>query len=625
MNAQIGYLVGLAMEYIQKGDLDGAERLLKQALKIAPRNSEIFRLLGVNYAFKKNIPLALEMLDRSIKIEPKNWLSYSNRGNILRDLKRSDEALACYEKAIALQPGYAEVHNNKGNLLQDLKRNDEALACYEKAIVLQPNYGEAYSNLGNALQNLDLPEMALAAYEKGIEVSGGMGAINLGSYIHCKMKLCNWQEITHLIQRIIDGNFNHLVATTPFHLLPFLDDPQLIKSFAQKYMSLEHPNQTQLGAIGKSLPSDKIRLGYFSPDFRNHPVSFLMAGVIEAHHRSRFEVIAFSMGVDKPDDMRNRLKLSFDKFIDISKKSDIEVAKLARELEVDIAIDLGGMTQDSRPGIFAYRAAPIQIGYIGYLGTMAAEYMDYIIADKIIVPRELQDAYSEKIIYLPSYQANDSVRKISDRVFSREELGLPEKGFVYCCFNNNFKFTPSVFDSWANILRSVEGSVLLLYADSEEVKKNLRIELEGRGVDGSRLVFGGRLPREEYLARYRVADLFLDTSPYNAGTTASDALWSGLPIVTFLGKSFPARMCASLLTAMQLPELIARSQSEYEEIAIDLGRNPDRIKLIKNKLSTNRLSSPLFNTEVFTRNLESAYESAYARFRDGFPPEHIEL
>jgi len=387
-----------------------------------------------------------------------------------------------------------------------------------------------------------------------------------------------------------------------------------------------HPARDDLGLLDKKPQKQKIRIGYFSGDFINHPVSYLMAGVLDGHDHHKFEVFAFSYrrGGEEGSNMRNRILDACDRFIDIgSDVSDKDVAILARELELDIAIDLGGITAHNRPGVFSYRAAPIQISYIGYLGTMGAPYYDYLIADQIIIPTKEQTAYSEKIIYLPSYQANDSRRQISEKIFTRKELGLPEVGFIYCCFNNNYKITPSIFDGWARILTAVEGSSFLMYADSEEVKINLIHEIEARGVDKARIVFVNRVVREDYLARYKVADLFLDTSPYNAGTTASDALWAGLPVLTFLGRSFSARMCASILNAVGLPELVAASQQEYEDLAISIGRDPERIAGLKSKLAENRLTKPLFDTELFTRNLELAYEKVYVRHQAGLSPDHI--
>ena len=321
--------------------------------------------------------------------------------------------------------------------------------------------------------------------------------------------------------------------------------------------------------------------------------------------------------------MRDRLINAFTQFIDVRTKSDQEIAKLARDLEIDIAVDLGGHTSGGRTGIFAYRAAPIQLSYIGYLGTMGIEYYDYLLADKIIIPNGSEHFFKEKIAYLPSYQVNDRKRTISERQFTRRELGLPEKAFVFCCFNNNYKILPSTFDSWMRILNAVEGSVLFLYAENEWSRVNLVNEAGLRGIDSARLIFGGRIPNEEYLARYQVCDLFLDTFPYNAGTTASDALWAGLPVLTRMGQSFASRMAASLLNAVGLPELITNTREEYEALAIELVLNPNKLADIKLKLANNLFTTPLFDTPLFTKNLEAAYIKMYERYQVDLEPDHI--
>jgi protein O-GlcNAc transferase len=622
MHSQISYLMSLAADNIQRGDLDGAERLLRQSLVMAPKNSEALRLLGVTFAFKKDLQEALKTLDRAIKVDPNNWLAHSNRGNVLKDLNQFDAALKSYEKTIALQPNYAEAHNNKGNLFQELKRYQDAVNSYDQAITLQPSYAEAYSNTGNALKKLNLLDLALIAYEKALEL-GEQSGIALSGYLSTKMQLCDWSGIQELLKQVEHGDIPNKERFYPFNLLSICTSPWIIQEITQAYMSLENPAKIDLGSIDKSAANEKIRLGYFSPDFRNHAVSFLIAGLLECHDKEKFELVAFSMGSNESDDMRERLKVNFDQFIDVSSKSDLEAAQLARNMKIDIAIDLGGLTQNSRPKIFSYRAAPIQVGYIGYLGTMASHYFDYIIADEIIIPPELRDAYAEKIIYLPSFQANDPKRKIAERVFTRQDYGIPLHSFVYCCFNNNYKFTPSIVDSWAKILLQVGESAMLLHADSDMVKRNLLAEFMARGVEEARVFFAERMPRAEYLARYRIADLFLDTSPYNAGTTASDALWAGLPVISFLGETFSARMGGSLLNAIGLPELVCNSQNEYEDLAIDLGKNREKLEEMKGKLAKNRLTMPLFDTTLFTRNLESAYEKVYERYQNDLPPIHI--
>jgi predicted O-linked N-acetylglucosamine transferase (SPINDLY family) len=399
----------------------------------------------------------------------------------------------------------------------------------------------------------------------------------------------------------------------------------LHKKSSEIYTQFKYPLNSVLGSILKRPQSQKIRVGYFSADFRHHAVSFLTAELFELHDKNRFEIIAFSFGGDDKSPMRLRLSQAFNQFINVGDMSDLEIAELSRKLQIDIAVDLGGHTQDSRTGIFSYRAAPIQTSYIGYLGTMGVDYYDYLIADETIIPAEMQKFYSEKIVYLPSYQVNDRKRTISKSQFTREELGLPETGFVFCCFNNNYKILPSTFDSWMRILNAVEGSILFLYAENKWSRVNLINEAGLRGIDSARLIFGEHIPVEEYLARYRVCDLFLDTSPYNAGTTASDALWTGLPVLTIVGRSFASRVAASLLNAIGLPELITNTQEEYEDLAIELALNPNKLADIKLKLANNRFTTPLFDTPLFTKNLESAYINMYERYHSDLEPDHISI
>jgi predicted O-linked N-acetylglucosamine transferase (SPINDLY family) len=348
-----------------------------------------------------------------------------------------------------------------------------------------------------------------------------------------------------------------------------------------------------------------------------------MADVIETHDRTRFDVRAFSFGPDTRDAMRLRMEAAFESFIDVRDRSDREIAALARELELDIAVDLGGFSDGGRPGLFALRAAPLQVGYLGYLGTMGADFMDYLFADASIIGQKDWKHYAEKIIYLPCYQANDSKRPVPQRRPSREELGLPATAFVFCCFNATYKISPVTFDSWMRILKRARGSVLFLLAESETARDNLREAARTRGVEPDRLVFAGKVPVAEYLARYAVADLFLDTLPYNAGTTASDALWTGLPVLTRIGQSFAARVAASLLNAVGLPELITTTADQYESVAVELARCPDRLARIREKLRAHQLTTPLFDAALCTRNIELAYTNIYERHLMGRKPDHV--
>ena len=367
----------------------------------------------------------------------------------------------------------------------------------------------------------------------------------------------------------------------------------------------------------------KIRIGYFSGDFREHPLSYLTAELYEVHNRSHFEIHAFSFGKETNDEMNLRIKAGVDHFHDVDLMSHKEIAELARSLEIDIAVDLGGLTAEARTDVFAMSAAPIQLSYIGYLGTMGADYYDYLVADPIMIPKESQKYYVEKIVYLPSFQVNDSKDLPPDITLTRKDVGLPDKGFVFCCFNNTYKFTPTTFDSWARILKAVDDSVLIIFANNELSKANLTKEIKKRDIDSDRLIFGDSVSRPEYLARFRVADLFLDTQPYNAGTTASDALRMGLPMLTLKGEAYQARMGASIVNALNLPELITNSSEEYESIAIELATNPEKMKAIKDKLASNLSTAPLYDTKLFTKNLESAYTQMYEKYHNGLEPDHI--
>jgi predicted O-linked N-acetylglucosamine transferase (SPINDLY family) len=656
MNPQIVFLLNKSLESLRNSNLESAELYLKQALRMQPTNPHVLRLLGVVFAQRKQYPEALKYFndslkalpknalalsnlgnvflelkeysnaldahDKSIKIDPKYEEAWSNKGNVLYELKRYDEAITHHDKALSLKPNYAQAWSNKGNTLHALKRYDEAIAHHDKALSLKPDYAEGWLNKGITLNELKRYDEAIAHYDKALSLKPDIDWTS-GDLLHTKMKICSWSGLIESLENISKKVVANEKVATPFPLLALNDDALLHKKSSEIYIQSKYLFNPVLGPILKYPKNKKIRVGYFSADFKNHPVSLLTAELYELHDKNQFEIIAFSFGVDDKSPMRLRLSQAFDQYIDVSDMSDLEIAELSRNLKIDIAVDLGGFTSNSRTGIFSYRAAPIQLSYIGYLGTMGAEYYDYLLADKTIVSIELQKFYSEKIAYLPSYQVNDRKRIISDRQFTRVELGLPENGFIFCCFNNNYKILPAMFDSWMRILNAVEGSVLFLYAENEWSKANLIQEASLRGIDSARLIFGAHIPTEEYLARYRVCDLFLDTFPYNAGTTASDALWVGLPVLTLMGQSFASRMAASLLNAIGLPELITNTQAEYEFLAIELAMNHQKLRDIKLKLANNRLTAPLFDTPLFVKNIEAAYLTMVEQYQADLESEHI--
>jgi predicted O-linked N-acetylglucosamine transferase (SPINDLY family)/predicted SAM-dependent methyltransferase len=565
---------------------------------------------------------ALASYNRAVALNPGDFLVYYNRGSVLKRLERIDEALASYERAIALKSDYVEAYLNRGNVLQELQRHEAAVASYDMAIQLKPIFAEAFQARGSSLFALRRFEAAVASYNQAIALNPNYKFI-LGMRRYAKMQICDWDDLAPDLQRITQGLREYSPVCSPFPVLALVDSATLQRLAAEIWVREQCPYNPALGAIPARPRSDKIRIGYFSADFRSHPVSALTAELFETHDRSRFEITAFAFGPEAGDAMRSRLERAFDRFVDVRDQTDIEVALLARKLGVDIAVDLGGFTEHSRTKIFALRAAPIQLSYIGYLGTMGAPYMDYLVADTTIIPAGEQQEYSEKIIYLPSYQVNDSQRHIAERTFTRENLGLPPVGFVFSCFNANYKITPSTFEVWMRILTRVEASSLFLYTDNQVSARNLLKEAQRCGVDPHRIVFGGRLDQADYLARFRTMDLFLDTLPYNAGTTASDALWAGLPVLTCAGRTFAGRIAASLLQAIELPELITATPAQYEDLAVQLATNPQRLAQIRRQLASNRLKTPLFDTVLYAKNLEYAYAQMYERSHAGLPPEHI--
>ncbi len=567
---------------------------------------------------------ALASCDAAIALRPDYAEAHNARSAALAILNRAALALASCEIALALKPDLVEALNNKGNALRSLERREEALVSYDRAIALKPDYAEAYANRGDALDELRRFEEARASYEHALQLMPDADFLR-AKPLYTRMKICDWRGYDKNVARLVEHISRSERAGHPFPLIALSGDPAVLRKSSEIWSGAKHAAHEPPFA-GPHPHKDKIRIGYFSADFHQHATAMLAADLFESHDRSRFEIIAFSFGPETGDPMRRRMKAGFDKFLDVRERGDREVASLARELQVDIAIDLKGFTQDARTGIFAMRAAPLQVNYLGYPGTMGSPYIDYLIADRVLIPAAHQARYAEKIVSLPdSYQANDRKREISNTTPGRAELGLPEKGFVFCCFNNNYKIVPAQFESWMRILRSVDDAALWLLEDSPAAAANLRREATRRGVDPTRLVFAPRARSPEHLARHRVADLFLDTLPFNAHTTASDALWAGLPILTRIGETFAGRVAASLLSAMGLPELIAPTRETYEALAVTLAKDPSRMEGLKRAVAHNRLVAPLFDTDRFVRHIEAAYIAMHQRRRSGLPPDHIEI
>ncbi|WP_375787873.1 tetratricopeptide repeat protein [Bradyrhizobium sp. Pha-3] len=624
-----------------------------RVIALVADHADAHRNRGATLRKLERLEEALASLDRAIALKPNDGGAHNDRGNVLNDLERFDDALASYDRA----PGIAGACYNRGNVLIKLDRLEEAIASYDQAIALRPDYAEAYNNRGTALLKLMQHEAALASIDKAIQYKGDDAAAYanrgkvlstlarydaaLAAYdkaialkpdqaeiegyrLHAKSHMCDWVDFDAECSQLIESIRNRDAATPPFLFcnVPSSVADQLL--CATRWTAKNHPPSERQRWRGERYHHDRIRIGYFSSDFCNHATSLLMAGMFECHDRSKFETVAISWSPNDPTEMRRRLEVSFDRFVEVREINDDEVADLIRRLEIDILVDLKGFTAGSRTRVLGRRPAPIQVNYLGYPGTLGAPFIDYIIADRMVIPDHHREFYSEKVVALPgSYQANDDKRIIADRVFTRGEVGLAPTGFVFCCFNNNHKITPDMFERWMRILGRVQGSMLWLLEGNARAAANLRKEAVARGVAAERLVFAPRLSIPDHLARHRLAGLFLDSTPYNAHTTASDALWAGLPVLTILGDTFASRVAASLLHAIGLPELVAESPEAYEHMAVDLATHPEKLAALSARLAANRPTAPLFDTKRFTRHIEAAYTAMHERHRAGMAPDHI--
>jgi protein O-GlcNAc transferase len=611
------YNRGNALRGLQRHQL--AIESYDKAIALNANSAAPFNNRGLALLSLKRFPEALDSFNRSLAISTSFVESHIGRGDALNRLDRSDDALASYDKALAINPQLPEGWLGRASIFSKLRRLDEALAAYDKVISLKPDSASAWLARGTILSEMLRHDEALVAYAKAVAIDPTLRYAE-GSFLFSKLVVCDFSDFEGHCSRLLAAIRSGKVAAIPFAILPIPSSAEDQLNCARMFVE----DQVFVAAkpwIGRECARDRLRIGYLSSDMRNHAVGFLSVGLFEQHDKSRFETIALSIGHNDNSPTRCRMEAAFDQFHDVRQRSDDEIAELIRSSNIDIAVDLNGLTQGARANVLACRPAPIQVNYLGYPGTMGADYIDYIIADRIVIPPEQQRFYSEKVVYLPHcYQVNDDKREIGDAIRSRSQAGLPETGFIFCSFNNSFKITPPVFDIWMRLLRAVDGSVLWLLEGSAGVPDNLRREAQARCVSPDRLIFAPRVDLGQHLARHRVADLFLDTVPYNAHTTASDALWAGLPVVTCVGSTFAGRVAASLLTAIGLPELITRSMDEYEALASQLACEPHRLAQIQMKLASHRDTYPLFDTRRFARDLEAAYVSMWERHQLGAAP-----
>jgi protein O-GlcNAc transferase len=598
---------------------DDAIGQYETALKIRPDYPEAHFNLGTAFRAVGRLEDAIPQYEQAIALKPNYFQACNSLGNTLRNLDRLEEAIAQYQKAISLEPMFVEARINHGDVLAALGRHEIAIAVYDEALGVRPEDPDVLTRKGEALFRLGRDAEALASYDAALTVDPDHD-LAFDAMARCVLRTCNWSRLATLWHevpsRVEKGRF-----FGAFNFLGYSSDPALQLSCAKRYIRQEVPVSLPALWTGRIWRNKKIKIAYVSTGFYKHPTAYLTAELIEIHDRSRFEILGVSVGPDDQSAIRARLICAFDQFHDARGRSDREVAASLNEIQVDILIDRNGYILHSRPGIFAARPAPIQINFLGFTGTLGANFYDYILADKTVLPFDQQPFYTEKIAHLPdTYQVNDRKRPIAEHTPTREEVGLPAAGFVFCCFNNCNKITPAFFDIWMRLLRQVEGSVLWLLTDRTTAEANLRREAAARGINPDRIVFARQVPLDEHLARHRLADLFLDTLPYNAHTTASDALWVGLPVVTCCGPSFAGRVATSLLRAIGMPDLVTHDLEDYERLALRIASEPPLLQDLRERLRRNRLSYPLFDADRYRRSLETAYVRMWEYWQRGEGP-----
>jgi predicted O-linked N-acetylglucosamine transferase (SPINDLY family) len=630
-----------------------------RAIAVRPDHADAYANRGNTLVELGRFEEALASFDRALVLAPKHAAAHYGRGNALAKLQRLEDAVASYDRALALTPRDARVLNNRGVTLARIGRHEQAVQSFTRALAFDPRHADALRNCGDSLIQLKRPAEALESYDQALdlrpahaeslygrahaltELKRGDEAIlayeqllrlepdhpyGLGMLLHAKRTACDWRGIATIGSGVAQGVRDGQRVVTPLAFLAVSESEDDNARCSRIVIEDKFKEPSEPLWRGERYRHDRLRLVYLSADFGTHAVATQIAGVFEQHDRSRFETIAMSYGRNDGSSMRARLERAFERFVDIQGTSDHQAAASIRELEADIVVDLTGLTGSSRPGILALRPAGLQVHHLGFAATIGADFIDYILADDVVIPEHNRRHYAEKVVSLPdTFMPADSGRAIA-RIPSRAEAGLPDQGFVFCAFNNSHKFSPETFDVWMRLLHAVEASVLWLPAANKAVRRNLIREAQTRGVASERLVFAPYVESgAEHLARLALADLFLDTLPYNAHSSGCDALWAGVPVLTQLGETFAGRVGASLLHACGLPELIADSPSTYEAIALRLARDPSAHAELKAKLALNRNTCALFDTSRFTRHLESAYSMMWENHLRGLDPKPFKV
>ena len=623
---------------------------------LALRQDHLGALINRGATFEQmNRPAdALQSYERALQLEPNSPALLFNRGNALRDLGRLEDALAAYGSVLQVQPDNLSALNNRGTLLLRLLRFGEAIEHFDRILALVSAHPEALANRGLALMHLQRYPEAMVAMDSAISAAPDFAKTYIargnlfsemqqydrafldydtawrldpdanyleGFRLHAKMLVCDWSQLEEECARLRHHVRDGRKACEPFPLLAISDSPEEQLACARVFAADKHPLRPLPLWRGERYGHDRIRVAYMSGEFREQATAYLTADLFECHDKAAFELYGISTGPKDTSPMRRRVETAFEHFLDMSGTPDTEIADYIRHAEIDVLVNLNGYFGRDRSNVFAMRAAPVQVNYLGFPGTMGTPYMDYIVADQTVIPNEHKSFYSEQLVQLPGcYQPNDRKKAIAETPATRARNGLPETGFVFCCFNNNHKLTPQFFDIWMRLLKQVDGSVLWLFEGNSAVKANLAREAEARGVARARIVFAPTVKLAEHLARVALADMFLDTLPHNAHTTASDALWCGVPVVTCIGTTFAGRVAASLLEGIGMPDLITTSVTDYEALALDLARSPERLRDAKAKLARNRDTHPLFDTPRYARHIEAAFRAMHDRAQIGLPP-----
>ncbi|MHC4558799.1 MAG: O-linked N-acetylglucosamine transferase, SPINDLY family protein, partial [Planctomycetota bacterium] len=624
----------LGLVFQGQGRLPEARSCFEEALSIKPEYAEAYYNMGIAFKNQARLAEAISCFEKALSIKSDYAEAHNNMGNALKKLGKLPEAISCYKEVLSIKPGYAEVHNNMGNAFKVQGNLNEATACYRKAVELKPEFAEAHGNLGSALKEMGNPEEAVSCYKKALALKPDSPDA-ISQLVHQLQLTCSWRELQSLALKLDaltkkDIDKGKRTTESPFMNITRHADPPLNHAVARSWACdvAQRMSNLKIHFSFDSRRSNKTKIvvGYLSNDFRNHPVMHQMLRLYGLHNRDDFEINCYSYGKDDNSQYRARIQEDCDKFVDLSALNHADAATCVYKDQVDILVDLVGQTKDNRLHICGLRPAPVQVSYLGFLGTTGATFLDYVITDRIVTPEDDAPYYSEKFVYLPHcYQINDNTQPISDKYWEKADFGLHEAGFVFCSFNNSYKIEPAMFDIWMKILRQVDKSILWLAWENETIEKNLRYEAKERGVEPERLIFSKKVSIDEHLGRLKLADLALDTRIYNGGATTSNALWAGVPVITLQGSHFVSRMTSSSLAAIGLPELITGSLEEYEALAVRYAHNPDELQAIRERLATNRLTEPFFDTPRFVRNLEKAYKEMWRNFLAGEGPRQIEV